>query len=337
MAGIKTLRKLQLGKESSAGTAVAATTIWRGVGTLEDQRKLEWPVEDIGYVSGLDRVYVPQLLAALAMDSVPATFEQLPYLMEASVKAVATGTADGSAGTGYKYVYALPTTAKNSINYYTIEGGDDQEAERMEYAFVESWKLSGTPGNALMMSANWKGRQVALNAFTAALTPPSVEDILFSKGKLFIDAIGGTIGTTQKSNTFLGLDMDFKSGWVPVFTADGNLYYSFVKSTPPELRFSITFEHDASGAAAKVDWRAGTARLVRLQWSGSTYATPGTGTLNSGLRTLRIDMAAKVSKVSKLGERNGNDVLTAEFVSRFNQTAAQFATVTVTNELAALP
>jgi len=30
MAGIKALRKVQLGRESVAGTAVAATTVWRG-------------------------------------------------------------------------------------------------------------------------------------------------------------------------------------------------------------------------------------------------------------------------------------------------------------------
>ena len=29
-AGIKALRKVQLGRESTAGDAVAATTIWRG-------------------------------------------------------------------------------------------------------------------------------------------------------------------------------------------------------------------------------------------------------------------------------------------------------------------
>lgn len=337
MAGIKALRKLQLGKETTSGTPVAATTIWRGVGTLEDQRKVEWPVEDIGYISGVDRSYVPQLQGALAMDSIPATFEQLPYIMEASIKGVTTGVADGSAGTGYKYIYPLPTTTKNAINTYTIEGGDDQEAERMEYSYIKDWKLTGQPGGALMVAANWVGRQVALNAFTGALSLPAIEEILFSKGKLFLDAVGGTIGTTQLSSTFLGLDMDYTSGWVPVYTADGNLYFSFAKSTPPALKFNVTFEHDAAGTARKVDWRAGTTRQIRLQWSGSTYATPGTGTLNTGLRTLRIDTAARLDKVSKLGERNGNDILTASFVSRFNATAALFCTITVTNELTALP
>ena len=48
------------------------------------------------------------------------------------VDGIITGTADG-AGTGKIYTYTFPTTAKKVIKTYTIEGGDDQEAERMEY------------------------------------------------------------------------------------------------------------------------------------------------------------------------------------------------------------
>ena len=47
MAGIKRLRKLQFGKETTAGTPVPATTIWRGTGTLEDKREPYFPDEDI--------------------------------------------------------------------------------------------------------------------------------------------------------------------------------------------------------------------------------------------------------------------------------------------------
>lgn len=338
MAGSKSYRKIQLGRESVSGTPVAATTIWRGLGALEDTRVLTFPKEDVGIFSGIDRTYVPQLGAKLAMEAIPANFEQFPYLLEASVKAVATGAADGSGGSGYKYVYALPTTVKNTINTYTLQAGDDQEAEVAEYCFVTDWKLSGSGPSALMMSGTWVGRQVALQAYTGALAIPSIEDILFLKGKLWIDAVGGTIGTTLAANTFLGVEIDFKSGWVPVFTADGALYFSFTKATEPELTATVTFEHDTVGAARKVDWRAQTARLIRLQWDGNAYATPGTGTLNTAKKTLRIDGVSKISNVSKLGERNGNDILTVKLNYRYNVAAAiPAATITVTNELSALP
>lgn len=136
MPGAKALRKIQLGRETTAGTAVAATTVWRGLGTIEDQRETVFPEEDVGYLGGLDRNYIPVLEAGLTMDPVPATFEQLPHILEAGVK-TATPSQDGTAGSGYSYTYTLPTTSKNTLKTYTIEGGDDQQAEEMEYSFVE--------------------------------------------------------------------------------------------------------------------------------------------------------------------------------------------------------
>ena len=333
MAGIKALRKIQLGLEATPGTSVSATALWRGAGKIEDRREVTFVDEDLGYISGVDRTYVGKLLAALSMDDVPATFEQLPYLLAAGVKDVVTGEADG-VGSGKIYAYAFPTTAKNSIKSYTIEGGDDQEAEEMEYAFVESFKLSGKPGGALEMSAEWLGRQVIVSTFTGAIAVPTVEDILFSKGKLYVDAVGGTIGTTLLSSTFLGMDLDVTTGWIPVFTADGNLYFTFNKSTPPEITFDITFEHDASGAARKVDWRAETARLVQVKFEGSSLTTAGT---TYSKKTVLINLAAKVEKVTPLGEQDGNDILTASFRARYNATAAKFAEIVIVNELSSLP
>lgn len=332
MAGIRALRKIQLGAETTAGTTVAATTVWRGTGTLEDRREVKFPEEDVGYISGVDRTYVPKLLGALALEETPATFEQLPYIFEAGIKAVGSGVADGS-GSGKIYAYPAPTTSKNSIRTYTLEGGDDQEAERMEYSFVEAFKLSGRGGEALMMSADWIGRQVALQAFTGAVSLPAVEEILFSKGKLYLDAVGGTIGTTLKSNTLLGMEMSVTTGWRPVFTADGNLYFSFAKLTMPEVLCDLTFEHDAAGAAVKVDWRAQTPRLIRLAFEGGALTTAGA---TYTYKTLRLDMAAKVEKVEKLDEIDGNDVLKATFRARYNATAAKFFEAVVVNELSAL-
>src|SRR4030042_1438141 len=102
MAGIKALRKIQLGGETTSGTAVAATALWRGMGTLEDQREIVFPAEDVGFLSGLDRSYVPKLAGAISFEDVEATFEQLPYIFEAGVKTVAAGR-DGTQGAGYVY------------------------------------------------------------------------------------------------------------------------------------------------------------------------------------------------------------------------------------------
>ena len=292
MAGVRALRKIQCGVEATAGTAVPATTYWRGVGAIEDTQEMKFTEEDIGYLSGVDRSYVPALGAKITFADTPATFEQLPYILAAGVKNVVTGSADGT-GSGKIYTYTFPTTAANTIKTYTIEGGDDQQEEEMEYSFVEAFKLSGKPGEALMMSADWIGRQVTASTFTGSLSLPTVEEILFSKGLLYIDAIAGTIGTTLKSNTLLGADLSVKTGWKAVRAADGQLYFSFIKSTPPEVILAITFEHDSTATAEKAFWRAQTARLIRLKITGTTLTTAGT---TYTAKTLLIDLAGKWEK-----------------------------------------
>lgn len=333
MAGIRALRKIQMGREATAGTAVAATTIWRGTGTIEDKREVVFPEEDVGYLSGIDRSYIPKLDAALSMDSIEATYEQLPHIFEAGIR-TDTPAQDG-AGSDYIYEYVFPTTSKNTLKTYTLEGGDDQQAEEMEYSFVESFTLEGAAGEALMMSAEWRGRQVTDTTFTAGQSIPSVEEILVSKGKIYIDDVSGTIGTTQKTSTLLGLTLNVTTGWIPKYTADGNKYFTFIQSTPPEVTLQLTFEHDGTATAEKTNWRNETARLIRLEFEGETaFATPGT---TYSYNTFRIDMAGKWETFDKLGEQDGNDIITATFRARYNSTSALFVLFVIATELATLP
>ena len=335
MAGIKSLRKLTLGRETLAGTAVNATTYWRGVGTIEDTRVTTFPEEDVGYISGLDRSYQPQLSAVLAMESTPATFEQVLHILEAGVKLVGTGVSDGGPGASGKiYTYTFPKTSKNTIKTYTIYGGDDQYSDRMENAFVQDFKLTGKGGEAVMMEATWQARQSGSAAFAGSPTIPTVEEVLFSKGALYVDAVSGNFGGTIKSSTFLGFDLSVKTGWVPVFAANGQLYFAFAKITQPEVLLNITFEHDSHGGDQKAAWRAGTSKLVRLNFPGSTLGTAGTGFTT---KVLRIDLAGRWEKFEKLGEENGNDILAGTFRARYNATEAAFAEIKVVNELATVP
>ena len=100
------------------------------------------------------------------MEDVPATYEQLLHILEAGVKTVSSSQ-DGT-GSGYIYEYVFPTTAANSIKTYTIEGGDNTEEEEFTYGFVESFTLSGAPGESVMMGADWVGREVSTGTFTAS-------------------------------------------------------------------------------------------------------------------------------------------------------------------------
>lgn len=334
--GIKGFSKIQLGGEVTPGSAVAATTVLRSsFAGPDDQRVVTFPDEDIGYVSGVDQTYVPYLLGRLAIPERRATFEQLPYTLAAGIKSVVTGVADG-AGSGKIYAYPMPFDTYPSLpKTYTLEAGDNQQAEEMEYGFVSEFTLSGEERQPLMISDVWQGRQWSPTTFTAGQTAPAIEEIQFQKGKLFIDAVGGTLGATQVSATFLAMNLAVKTGWIPNFTGDGNLYYTDIEHVRDQMEvlLNITLRHNASAVSEKASWRAQTARKLRLAFEGSAL-TAGT---TYSYKTLRIDLAGKWERFEPISERNGMMVSNGIFRARYDATANLFANLTVVNTLASLP
>jgi hypothetical protein len=310
---------------------VAATAIWRGTGVIKDNREVMFPEEDVGILGGTNRSYIARTWSELAMPSVESTFEQLPYIFEAGVKAVANGTVD-TAGSGYVYTYTASTTAQNSTNTYTIEGGDDQQAEEFDYAFVKHLNLSGDGQGALMMSADWTGQATSNTTFTGAISIPTVEEIIVNNASLYIDDSGGTIGSTEVSNTLFGIDLDYTTGLQEFWAVDGSLDFSLIKFTADEIVLSLVYEHNGSTVTEKAKYRAGSTRLVRLLFNGTALATAGTFTY----KTLRLDMAGVYEDWSELQDQDGNDVVTATLRVRYSGTDSLKFEAVVVNELSAL-
>ncbi len=321
--GIKKLRRIQMGRETTMGTKVASSDTWRGTGTIEDITPIIFPDEDIGYLPATTRSYIPSKMAKLTMDETPATFQQFLHICEAGIKA-ATSTADGGT-TGYIYEYPFSSTAENTVTTYTVEGGDNIEEEEFGYGFVQHFSLSGVPGEALMLTADWVGDQVSTGTFTSTATCslPTVEEILFNKGKLYIDDDTGTMGTSPITVTWLEMNLDVNTGWEPVTTADGNLYFTFIKNSGPEIMLDMTFEHNATSLNEKDDWKVQRGKLIRLLFEGTAY-TAGT---SFSKETMRIDLAGKFESFEKLGERNGNDILKGKFRCGHSESADHFAQI----------
>jgi hypothetical protein len=168
--------------------------------------------------------------------------------------------------------------------------------------------------------------------FKSGISLPAVEEILFSKGTIAIDAVGGSIGATVKSSTWLGFDLSLETGWIPVYTGDGNLYFTFTKSTEPILTCDLTFEYDGTAVAEIENFRAQTARQIRLKWLGAALTTAGTYTY----KTFIIDLVGKWQSFSAIDEQDGNDIVTGTFKAAYNSTAGLFGRFIVVNENSSL-
>lgn len=337
--GIKRLQRIQLGKESVAGTAVAATTRWRGMGNmLDDQRKIEEIEEMIGIIDGADRDAVVQLLGMIQLAEIAMTPEQFQYLLVMGIGGSTTGSADGG-GTDKVYTTNLPTTAVPTAVPYSIEAGDNFEVEGLEYCVCTKVGISFAMGQTARMSGTLMGRQVQRlsGGFAGGATIPAVSELVTQKGKVYLDAIGGSYGATQVSSVIIGGKIDYEFMWQPTFTMDGNLYYAYPSYVGHKVTGELTFLHDTAGAGntgAKADFRARTPKLLRVDLIGDAAQTPGT---TYSTKKVIIDLPIKYLNPGPLADNNGNDIVVMKFHSRYNTTAGNQGKFIVVNELSSLP
>ena len=334
--GIKALRKIQIGQEASfGGTTDPASTIWRGSGVLQDNRETVFPAEDVGLLGQTLRSYVAMTGGEISLEG-DATFEQLGYIFNAGIYK-ANPTTD--TGTGYIRNWTVQLTSSDAIESsdiqsLVIEGGDNNEVEIMRAGFVTEFSLTGAAGEAMQVSATVQGREIAGGqSYTSGLSIPSVESILFSKGKLYIDDSSDTIGTTLVSQTLLGAEFSMTTGWQAVMAADGRLDFSFIKRVGDEISCQFTYEHNGTATAEKASWRNQEERAIRLIFQGSALTSAGAYTY----KTLIIDMYGKYESFDTLGEQDGNDTVTATFKVAYSAIANNKCAITLVNELATLP
>ena len=336
--GIKKLNRIQLGAESTAGTLVAASTIWRGMAAQinDDQTKVR-PEENIGLSSQTTRQYTPQKLAHIEFPASELHFETFDHILDSGVVYNA-GTQDGT-GSGYIRTHIVPSSATapavTTLKTKTIEAGDNLQAEVMEYGVCEEFTLTGGVGAAWMLAAKFFGRQAELQSFTGALSAPSLSNpFIFQKSKLYIDAVGGTIGTTLVSNTFESASIKVTTGWIPKFAADGNLYFSEAQFIGAKMTVDLTFYHNATTEAAKVLFRADTPRQFRIKTEGDAVATPGT---TYSYKTGIWDFAGVYSAYDNSGDKDGLNIAKLTIECGYDSTAALFAKFVNVNELSAMP
>lgn len=333
--GLKVFRRIQIGIESTAGTITAATVIVRADGTMEDGTVRNYVDESVGYFVPTDRSYEAYTIAKLGIDSTPVTFEQLPYFLTAGIKQDIAGTQDG-AGSGYIYTFDFSTTSANTIDTLSIEAGDNQQEWESAYFVVKDFEISGEGGgesDAVMFSANLVGREWEKDSFSS-LSLSAVEEVSFSKSKLYIDAIGGTMGNTQKTSTMVDFALSVTTGAEEMFTGDGSLTFTdALLRSRPEITLELGMLYNSDTITEIDNWLAGTSRQIEIKLEGSAFNTAGTDYSN---KTIKLQLPGSWETFSGLDEVQGGDKVTGTFKSGYNTTAGAGPSIIVVNDDSAL-
>lgn len=320
----------QMGQEVTPGTAVTPTSLWRGpFGGFGDDRTRESIQEDIGIMAPAERTYDGFLAVSVPMPETGMTFEQFPHILQGSLgKVLPTGS------NPYTWLYRVPTDGTSPIlQPYTLVLGNrlaSSDVRVLPYCFVADWEAKGEAGKNWTISANWKGARYTAGTF-ATIALPTVEDVVFAKTKLYIDAAGGTIGTTQKLGVLLGASIKYTSGIEMVPVGDGNLYAVAHKIGKPSVSISLKLEvEQAAGVSIVAQERAfhdsNTPRLIRLDAGGS------------GSKKMIFDLAALYDNFGKYEKQGEQDTaVTIDGHCDYNSAADLFFAATIINTLSAIP
>lgn len=323
--GTSTLRRMQYGKETVHGTAVAATRMLPvAVPQIKKDKTITYPREDAGVRAEAVRSYLAGVLARDSFKFTTLYYQYLPLLFSCGLKGGITATQQ-TAGQGdylWAFVPAMDATS-NAQESITIERGDDDFMVETEYAMFETLKLSGEINqeggdSSMQAEVSFFGRQNTVASFTGGLSIPTGLTPVNSKlAKLFIDTTWAGVGGTEKTNTLRAFDIEIITGLHPKFHGSGANTFDNHGEGPMAIMGAFTFEGGANAAAIYSARDAQTLQVVRLSVEGPQI---GSGEKH----TLELDFSGTWEEVIPLAsESNGNNLWTAVLHGHYDPTGGK--------------
>lgn len=259
MAGELWRGYVQVGKETTAGTAVAAT---RRMYFEDPQLTKEREARQHKFSVGRRDNVLAQTLGpekVMFKGKMPLSADELIELLLATVRGGVTPTGAGP------YVWTF--TPGTTLDPQTVEWYDG----------ARGWDGAGLVGNKIKISGSVNDRNMvdyeAMGLSMVQATPTgSLADRVptFIEGwetKLYIDAFGGTAGTTAVNGTLVNWEVELNNGLEHEFFAQNSISAGVITLGEIEVTAKLTFRADPAVALTEFDnWNAETKRLIQLEF-----------------------------------------------------------------------
>lgn len=325
------LTRLQVGAESTAGTAAAATQRVPYVEASLTPRIERKTLEERGNVlADVDDVIVSRM-TELEMTTELSTETCLAPLLGS----LASVTPSGSGPRTWTFTPAV--TAPSEVGTFTWEWGATDGASsgtrqqgRSSLMRCTGWSIEASTETAQMQST-WMGRarkDLASDSLTA-LTAPSRWIVPAGAFGVWIDDAWADLGDS-KFGTVRSLNVEIDPGITEAMALDGraDLDVSYWRRGRIRGSISLTVDHDGDASDELGEWEAGDLRYVRLAASNGAAA--------GGLRSITIDAVMRYIDSPDVLASDGAQH-TLELVGQLRADAANnILRVAVVNGLSAL-
>lgn len=296
---------IQIGVETTAGTAVAATKRLQAL-TVELDTSAEF---DTFAPSGnfFDTIAVPRQEWASGSLSGYPTYTEMAYVFSNAFGAGVV-TTPASASTARKWTWDVSSTVAWTPKTWTIERGiSGDTAEKAAYAVMSGLNLTFSRTAAPEIGGDLFARRLDYSAsLSTGATTLSNVPILATQVDVYADAASGSIGTTKLTRAFnagFSLSGLFNPIW-PINSALNSFGTHVIAK--PDATATLQLGNDSVGRDYVDLFRGGTTKFVRIQAVG--------GEIETGHNyTLTIDLAVKVTSAPSRSDVDGLSTLDWSF------------------------
>lgn len=314
MAGELWNRVAQLGKEVTPGTAVAATRkvylIDPSVANARESRQHRFATGSRSNVLAVTQG--PDVIGGSAQLVLSAD-ELLEWLL-IGIKGGVTPTTPGGATLARLWTFVPSTTLETA----TLRYNDGVAAYIAAGVQVNQFTFEGSVEGDNMVSLDLFGRSRVAGALTGALSDRTPTFLQGWQTNVYIDALGGTPGTTLVSNAVLNWQVAINNNLDRKFFAGNTQQAGGIVFGDFEVSAQLTFEASAAIAATELaNWEANTPRLVRLE-----FLDVANGIETGFRRFVTIDLPGHWSEPDLAGEDKGTRTYQFNLMQRYDNTNA---------------
>jgi len=332
MPGVEVFSRINLGKETTKGTAVPRTRRFYGVAAGNLELGDQWNFHEPENRGSRVRVsaHAPTLLREMPtiklQDSDGIGYDDLVIPFSMGLQGGRTGS---GAGADKTWTFTQPSTGSALPESFSADIGDDTQNWILDYVMPTRWQLSTEFGEKTHFEADCFAQQAVKGA---ASTPAEINPILIPADLWtvkFAATFAGLTGASVSTNFLRTWSFEYETGLKNRFYMDGNTFMGQHVETDIKGTLSMEVESTALAVSEFVDkWRAGTMDYVRLKAQGPVLG----GTFYS----LQLDMPVYWDEPKPLASVDeGVNVYTVKGKQAFDGTNG--LVVTLVNTLAAIP
>lgn len=294
------VRNVQIGKETTPGTGVAASKQLQYIGfSLAPALEMN-QFRPMG--SKVNSAITPGKDSSEITIEGAGSYSEVVYVLDSLLKTVTPSTVDTS---GKSWLYEPLARTEETKSRYTIEEGSTTRAGKATYGTVTGATFTFNRTDGLTITGEGFAQQYQAN-ITLTATPTVIEEaiVLPTHLNVYSNDTFAAIGTTKLTRDFEAVcEIGNVVGQVwPINSANA----SFVSDVDlvPTAAISLTCSADAQGEAFLTAARAGATKYVRLEAMSTVLAGAATA-----FYKLWIDMACKVTEYPGFDDEDGLKVV----------------------------